>query len=112
MVSATSIKTMFPEFKNLEDSYINLHIQNASLFVCSSSYGNRYDFVLSYLTAHFLKISKDLGKELASETVDKLSRTYKTSDSNANSFSTTSYGKVFEDMKKMTLKRIRPLYAN
>jgi len=114
MATASSIKAMFPEFANMSDNLIEIYITNSQVLVNRCLYGNYYELALSYLTAHMLKIANDKGKELSSETVDKLSRSYATTNGTSltnNSYLSTTYGKMYQDIRKKALSTIRPLYA-
>lgn len=113
-VSAITIKEMFPEFANKSDSFVDIFINNSKTMICQSMYGNRYDLALSYLTAHFMKISSDLGRgEVTSEKVGDLSRSYAGNTSFDNGYSTTPYGRQFIAIRRSLInKRMRPIYGN
>ena len=112
-VTATSLKTMFPEFSGKSDSFVNIYLDNAKLSVCSTMFGNKYDLALSYLTAHLMKITDENGREVVSMKVGDLSKTFNNSSYMSGAYETTSYGKQFLAIRKSLVgKRFRPIYGS
>lgn len=106
--TATSIKTRFPEFADVDDAVIEFAIEEARLEV-TSNWTTGYNLAIMYLTAHYVASSiaasasggtGDSG-EIASESIGRLSITYaKPQNANAvhSDTSTTSYGQRYDEL--------------
>ena len=51
-------KARFPEFDSVDDSRIQLFIDDATLVLNESYWGVKYDLGICYLTAHYLAIAE------------------------------------------------------
>lgn len=56
-VTASDMKARFPEFLALEDSFIDLKLAEAAIFLDATVWGSRYDTALGYQAAHLLAIT-------------------------------------------------------
>jgi hypothetical protein len=108
MVTPTDFKSRFPEFSTIDDSRIQLFLDDAELEISQTVWGKLYDKGISYLTAHELSMAtatengKTGGlKSEASKSVGNVSVSYNnpTYDEYNNYYTTTAYGKKFIDMK-------------
>lgn len=83
MITPASFKIRFPEFDSTADERVQLFIDDAVLILNEAYWGDKYDLGLSYLSAHYLKLSIDasLGNDEATsmvsgKTVDGTSVTF------------------------------------
>lgn len=108
-ITSTDVLNIAPEFSTENVSRINIFIAHAALFINRTTWGDKADVAHAYLTAHFLKSSpSSSGAALAvgpvvMEKVGDLQRHYGTA-SNSNStvidYTSTAYGRIFEQMKR------------
>lgn len=108
MTTPANFKTRFPEFSTVDDTRIQLFIDDAELEISKTVWGKLYDKGVSYLTAHELSMAtatengKSGGlKSEASKSVGNVSVSYASLNYNEydNYYTTTAYGKKFIDMK-------------
>ena len=104
-VTPADIKTRFPEFDSVNDSRIQIFIDDAELELDEGRWGDLYDKGLSYLTAHLLYMGEQsaggsgagLGP-LSTKSIGDVSvsfGSYLAADNDANSFNSTSYGQEY-----------------
>ena len=115
--TATSMKLKFPEFIGVSDTTIEFAIEEAALgFSDDSDSGwvTSGSLALMYKAAHFIAcgvvaantFSDGSGGEIASESIGRLSISYKSSPaSNASAtpddFTSSSYGRRYVDLRDM-----------
>lgn len=99
-----------PQFSEEEPSRINYFLSQAALFINRTIWGPKADAGQAYLTAHFLASTPSASGgaaaagPLASESVGGLSRSFAVpSMGNASDYTSTAYGRVFEQMKRTLL---------
>jgi len=100
MVTPSSIKSRFIEFAGLDDSYIQIFINSASLTASEAMFVSGQDHAISYLTAHLLTIAKRLNGNvsgsLTKHKVDTLERNYSVpSVAGGGGLGSTSYGQEY-----------------
>ena len=113
MVTPADIKLRFPEFTTVDDSRIQLFIDDATATVntkCPNS-----DLMIAYLTAHLLTLGTQTEagdttpiQTIASESVGDVSRSFggtASSSSNDNFYTGTAYGMRFLDLRKNCIGR-------
>lgn len=108
-ITPADFKARFTEFASVEDTRVQLFIDDAELEMSESAWGNIYDKGLAYLTAHLLTIS-DLTASgnsgslnaLASRAVDGVSESFATPtmDDN-NNIASTSYGQEYARLLRL-----------
>ena len=108
MPTISDFKNRFPEFNTIDDTRIQLFLDDSDLMV-STKWGKLRKLGILYLTAHNLAVSQitDTGvtsspKNIASKSVEGVSVTYESGspmDSKYNYFNTTSYGKRYIELK-------------
>ena len=88
--TATTFKARFPEFSSIDDSRIEIFIEDSLLVLNEATWGTIYSLAVCYLTAHYLALGQassggDDGTlaPVASQAVDGTSISF-------NSFSPTS----------------------
>lgn len=93
--TATAFKARFPEFDSIDDSRIEIFIEDSLLVLNEATCGKIYSLAVCYLTAHYLALSEassngDSGSiaGIASQAVDGTSISF-------NTFSPTSESKAF-----------------
>lgn len=104
-MTPTLIKTYFPRFASLTDEFIQLYIDQAILSVNVNIWGNKSELGVAYLTAHLLacnsRAESDISGPVTQESVGDLSRSYmQLADSNANEYTSTTYGCEFIRLRK------------
>lgn len=108
MITPANFKTRFPEFSTINDTRIQLFLDDAELEISKTVWGKLYDKGIYYLTAHELSMAtatengKTGGlKSEASKSVGNVSVSYSSLNYNEydNYYTTTAYGKKFIDMK-------------
>ena len=106
--TATSMKLRFSEFADVDDAVIEFAIEEARLGV-GDNWTKGYNVAIVYLAAHYVAAavatsSGGGGGEIASESIGRMSISYKTSG-NANAVeddtSTSSYGRRYEELRDM-----------
>jgi len=113
MVTPADIKIRFPEFVSIDDSRIQLFIDDAIVTVnakCPNS-----DLMVAYLTAHLLTLGTQTEagdttpiQTIASESVGDVSRSFggtASSSSNDNFYTGTAYGMRYLDLRKNCIGR-------
>ena len=113
-MTPTLIKTYFPEFASLDDAFIQLYIDSASLSVNVNRWGNKSEWGIAYLTAHLLTLLNRGGNgqsgPVTQEKVGDLSRTYAPTSAISNSdYASTSYGQEFLRLRKSIFSTIMVL---
>jgi len=110
-VSAGSIKAQFPEFQDLENSYIELFINNAEIFSNTDVFNSQAqaNMAVSYMTAHLMKSTGAVGGfsgggPLVEEKVGDLMRKYANNAQRGNWLSTTGYGQGYLQLRKTIFK--------
>lgn len=58
-IDPASFKIRFPEFASVDDSRIQLFIDDAVIILNETYWGTKYDLGLYYLTAHFLTLGNE-----------------------------------------------------
>lgn len=104
-VLPADIKDLFPEFASVSDARIQLFIDQASLSVNASVWGNKADFGIQYLTAHLITVANRGGSGAAgpitSEKVGDLQRSYANNVSaSAHELGSTGYGMEFLRLRR------------
>jgi len=100
-----AFKAMFPEFEDVDDSTVQIALDQAGQFV-DSSWGASQTAGQIYLAAHFMSIaastSDTSGQIVTSESIGRISISYATSSaaggSNGGGLGSTGYGLVFRNM--------------
>jgi len=105
MITPADIKLKFAEFNSLDDSFIQLHIDSATLNANADLFLSGQNHALLYLTAHFLKISQGNGNSgnISSEKIGDLDRKYSSVNTDISSLNATSYGQEYRRFLKTTL---------
>jgi hypothetical protein len=106
-VTAKDIKDTFGEFANATDQLVDRFRVQAERRVNLTQWGEKADDAILWLTAHLLKLEKQLrggnfaaSGPVASKKVGDLAISYKVPDKMANSFlASTTYGQYFLDLK-------------
>jgi len=114
-VTATSMKLKFPEFANIEDATIEFAIEEAALAVGNNwAYGSSVGIM--YLAAHLIAAGKAAaavlaggsGGEIASESIGRMSISYKTtnvsltnSGATPDDYTSSSYGRRYLELYDM-----------
>lgn len=116
MVTPATIKARFPEFATVDDSKIQIFIDDAILILNETFWGTKYDLGVSYLAAHFLSLalSSEAGAASAigavsSRAVDGVSISYSTMTPENHGdayYSSTMYGQRY-----LALRRTLPVAA-
>lgn len=107
MITPVIFKTKFPEFASIDDSAIQLVIDEAELILSESYWGNKYDLGLLYYCAHMLLISQAAENgnpgafsPVSGRSVDGVSVSYSVGggspgENGAGFFDSTSYGQKY-----------------
>lgn len=109
--TATSMKLKFPEFADLDDAVLEFAIEEARDSVADEdAWTIQANKALLYLSAHYVSAGRaaaagDTG-EIASESIGRLSITYKNSASAnsgavADDLTTSSYGRRYDEIRKL-----------
>ncbi len=109
--TATSMKLKFPEFVDVEDVTIEFAIEEARESV-GGNWTTKYNLAIMYLSAHYIAagqaasnaFSGGSGGEIASESIGRLSISYKTSaasnsDATPDNLSSSSYGRRYIELR-------------
>lgn len=105
-MTPTEFKARFPEFDSVDDSRIQVFIDDAELELDEGVWGTWYEKGLAYLTAHFLTIanqtaagaSGSTGGPVASRSVGDVSISFARGASTGATedyFNSTSYGQEY-----------------
>lgn len=103
--NADAFKAMFPEFEDVDDTTVQIALDQAGQFV-DTSWGGSQTAGQMYLAAHFMVLGQSstdtgVGRVVTSESIGRISVSYAT-DSSATStgglLGSTSYGLVFRNM--------------
>lgn len=108
-VSPIDIKSRFIEFQSLDDSYIDLFIQEASVSIDEAYFRNRYNLAVAYLTAHMLTVAelqkkRALVGDIRREQIEGLEIEYQSTYNPSkfdSSYSSTSYGMKFLEFQQL-----------
>lgn len=100
-----AFKAQFPEFESVDDTTVQIALDQAGQFV-DSSWGKSQTAGQMYLAAHFMVLGQSstdtgIGRVVTSETIGRISISYATGSAAAASGSaltSTSYGLVFQNM--------------
>lgn len=106
-VTAKQIKDCFAEFAGLSDALVDKWRLQAERRVNLVQWGNKSDDAILWLTAHLLKLEKQLsiGGTAAAGPIERkkvgdIEVEYKVPEKSSDSFlATTSYGQYFIDLK-------------
>jgi len=113
--TATSMKLKFPEFADVSDTTIEFAIEEAAMaFPEENCWTSGGDFALMYYAAHIIasgqvaanSFSGGSGGEIASESIGRLSISYKTntasnSEATFDNLASSSYGRRYIEMRGM-----------
>lgn len=109
-ITVSDITTSFPEFAAYDPALIQIAIDDAALFVNSKVWGPKYNTGWKYFTAHLLKSSPTstgaggaVGPVTA-ERVGDLSTSYGQLSISSQDHSSTSYGRIFDQLMRTLLK--------
>jgi len=102
----TEFKARFPEFSTIDDTRIQIFIDDSTLVLNETTWGSIYSLAVCYLTAHYLSLSEQSSNgsgggsvgNVASQAVDGTSISFNnpTMDSASMAFyNSTSYGQRF-----------------
>jgi hypothetical protein len=98
----SELKKIFPEFANEPNSRLNFFINAAVTRLNPDAFCDKYDQAVCFLSAHLLTLSNRAGQggSVTSEKVGDLARSYSAPKgaSDGSSYSSTSYGQMFEDL--------------
>lgn len=106
--TATSIKTRFREFADVDDPIVEFAIEEARLEV-GTNWNSGYDLAIVYLVAHYISCSISASAsggggdegDIASESIGRLSISYARSpnaDATPDDKTSTSYGRRYIDL--------------
>lgn len=108
--TALSIKLKFPEFQTLDDATVTFALEEAYLVVDQSTSLKARDICAMYLAAHILAVAQATsgsdGREVISETIGRISVTYKGGASSKDGpfpgdLQTTAYGARYIQLKNL-----------
>ena len=123
-VSSSDVLAIAPEFSSEPTSRIDALIAVATQFVNPRAWGAKTDIAIIYYTAHLLSVTPNSSGTtgastargpISQEKVGDISTSYSaasssTSSSSRSSFNASSYGQIFEEMKKTLV--ITPIAVN
>jgi len=106
----TAFKARFPEFNSIEDTRIQIFIDDACLVINEDTWGTLYSLAVCYLSAHYLALSEDslngnsgsVGN-VSSQGVDGTSisfNTYSPDNASQTYWLSTQYGQKFYSLIK------------
>jgi hypothetical protein len=102
--NVAAFKTMFPEFASMDDTLVQIAIDQSEQFV-DESWGDSQAGAIAYLTAHFLASAQATastsGRLVTSETIGRISLSYASAAAGGagiDPLSTTGYGLIFGNM--------------
>jgi len=108
--NATAFKARFPEFSSIDDSRINIFIDDSLLVLNEATWGSMYSIAVCYLTAHYLALGEmssngDSGTTggIASQAVDGTSisfNSFSPTSEFSSFYNSTSYGQRFYTLIK------------
>lgn len=112
----TTFIALFPEFNDLEETFVTLWLNRSAARVNKKTFGNTYEDAVYYLLGHKLSLHKlglaNGGEErgvLSSETEGDISASYSpvssTMVSNNTNYTTTQYGREFLTLRNSKVKR-------
>jgi len=104
MTTAADMKTKFLEFVSFSDATIEDALSDAELLIGENWTWRGRELGVMYLAAHFLAITKAsataAGREVVSETIGRLSRTFaRTTGASIGELQTTAYGSRYLSLK-------------
>jgi len=109
--NATAMKLKFPSFQSLDDIVVTFALEEAYAIINATTNNLKLkDLCAMYLAAHFLAVdsatSGSDGREVTSETIGKISVTYKTGSSSKDGpfpgdLATTAYGARYLQLKNL-----------
>jgi hypothetical protein len=123
-VTSSDVLAIAPEFSSESPSRINALIAVATQFVNPHAWGPKTDIAIIYYTAHLLSVTPSASGAtgastargpISQEKVGDISTSYSAggssvSSSSRTSFNASSYGQIFEEMKKTLV--ITPIPVN
>lgn len=108
MATLADFRAKFLEFAKVDDSVVQGALDEAAIFIGSNlPAASNYDLAHMYLAAHFLAVSKAsasaAGREVISETIGRLSRTFarSTNAGTIGDLKTTFYGARYLALKNL-----------
>lgn len=110
-ITPADFKIRFPEFDSVDDSRIQLFIDDSVLILNETYWGTKYDLGLYYLTAHYLTVatrmangnSDDASSSVTGKAVDGTSVTYGSpviNDGSDDFYNASAYGKQYLALRK------------
>lgn len=109
-IDPASFKIRFPEFDSVDDTRIQLFLDDAEVILNPVFWGDKYDMGQAYLAAHFLVIgtnseagSTSPSSGVASKSVDGVSISYNNPTPNSEAdayYLSTSYGQRYLALRK------------
>ncbi|RDB37411.1 MAG: DUF4054 domain-containing protein [Spirobacillus cienkowskii] len=101
-ISPDFFKKIFPEFKDNEDKFIQIFLNINSKKLSKDFFGVEWELAVLNLSAHQLITSSKgtLNKEVISENIAGVQRTYKSINSSNECYSSTPYGLEYLRIKK------------
>jgi hypothetical protein len=123
-VTSSDVLAIAPEFSSESPSRINALIAVATQFVNPHAWGPKTDIAIIYYTAHLLSVTPSASGAtgastargpISQEKVGDISTSYSAGGSSVSStsrtsFNASSYGQIFEEMKKTLV--ITPIPVN
>lgn len=107
MINIAVFKTRFPEFSSIDDTIIQMLLDEAYIFIKDNQY---QDTLILYFTAHNLVVQQSQASgnnssitTVASESVGSVSTSYATPQSDNSSiafYNSTSYGQKYLEYKR------------
>lgn len=107
--TAIDFKQRFPEFASLEDPAIEFALEEAKLFMGTWT-GSGANIAWMYLAAHMTAVGRVIsdtdGRDIISETIGRLSTTYRAAggDFSFGDLETTAYGKRYMQIRSIGQK--------
>ena len=100
-----AFKAMFPEFEDVDDTTVQIALDQAGQFV-DTSWGGSQTAGQMYLAAHFMVLGQastdtGVGRVVTSESIGRISISYATGSAvtaGGSALTSTSYGLVFQNM--------------
>ncbi len=114
--TAKAMKLKFNTFSTIDDAVIEFALEEAYLIVSGAVSLKARDLCAMYLAAHFLAVdsatSGSDGREVTSETIGRISVTYKTGSSSHDGpfpgdITTTAYGARYLQLKNLGNPRFK-----
>lgn len=99
------VQAIAPNLSEMSEEMLDIYIDTAKLFVDEGAWGDRYARALKFLAAHLATVGLERagsGGAVSSERVGDLAVSYSNPTLEENSLGSTSYGQIFQAMKKAT----------